>query len=211
MSFPMPFRNRQGRGKKSLILQPPKGSSSHPPPFQRQFVDCLKEHVPSVRTLDGPPFWVVVHVMVKCIDGLYDLWRVREVYTLAQAEHHHALTRKFSKAWGDSRWSPSRWFHCCLAHSALFAEKWRKSSQFSSISTEYKHEPYKRRLKNCFKGWSLVRPSLSLGHMHYCMSMNTLEQGLLGLEAEKVRTLMTLCKKKDRKCFVPSVLPCLSH
>ena len=45
--------------------------------------------------------------------------------------------------------------------------------------------PYKRRLKNCFKGWSLVRPSVSLRHMHHCMSMKALEQGLLGLEAAK--------------------------
>ena len=36
-----------------------------------------------------------------------------------------------------------------------------------------------------FKGWSLVRPSMSLRHMHHCMSMNALEQGLLGLEAAK--------------------------
>ena len=28
--------------------------------------------------------WVVVHVMVKCIEGLYELWRVRELYTLTQ-------------------------------------------------------------------------------------------------------------------------------
>ena len=53
------------------------------------------------------------------------------------------------------------------------------------IPTEYRHGPYKRRLKNCFKGWSLVSPSVSLCHMHHCMSMNALEQGLLGLEAAK--------------------------
>ena len=50
------------------------------PPFQRQFVDCLKEHVPTVRTPGGPMLWVVVHVMVKCIEGLYELWRVRELH-----------------------------------------------------------------------------------------------------------------------------------
>ena len=71
------------------------------------------------------------------------------------------------------------------AHSTFFAEKWRNIFQFSSIPTEYRHGPYKRRLKNCFKGWSLVRPSVSLRHMHHCMSMNALEQGLLGLEAAK--------------------------
>ena len=43
------------------------------PPFQRQFVDCLEEHVPTVRTPGGPPLWVVVHVMVRCIEGLYEL------------------------------------------------------------------------------------------------------------------------------------------
>ena len=64
-------------------------------------------------------------------------------------------------------------------------EEWRNIFQFSSIPTEYRHGPYKRRLKNCFKGWSLVRPSMSLRHMHHCMSMNALEQGLLGLEAAK--------------------------
>ena len=128
---------------------------------------------------------VVVHVMVKCIEGLYELWRVRELYTLTQVERHRALTTKFSKAWGDSGWSPTRWIHWCLAHSTFFAEKWRNIFQFSSIPTEYRHGPYKRRLKNCFKGWSLVRPSVSLRHMHHCMSMNALEQGLLGLEAAK--------------------------
>ena len=127
----------------------------------------------------------VVHVMVKCIEGLYELWRVRELYTLTQVERHRALTTKFSKAWGDSGWSPTRWIHWCLAHSTFFAEKWRNIFQFSSIPTEYRHGPYKRRLKNCFKGWSLVRPSMSLRHMHHCMSMNALEQGLLGLEAAK--------------------------
>ena len=155
------------------------------PPFQRQFVECLKEHVPTVRTPGGPMLWVVVHVMVKCIEGLYELWRVRELYTLTQVERHRALTTKFSKAWGDSGWSPTRWIHWCLAHSTFFAEKWRNIFQFSSIPTEYRHGPYKRRLKNCFKGWSLVRPSMSLRHMHHCMSMNALEQGLLGLEAAK--------------------------
>ena len=39
--------------------------------------------------------------------------------------------------------------------------------------------------QNCSKGWSLVRPSMSLRHMHHCMSMNALEQGLLGLEVAK--------------------------
>ena len=155
------------------------------PPFQRQFVECLKEHVPTVRTPGGPMLWVVVHVMVKCIEGLYELWRVRELYTLTQVERHRALTTKFSKAWGDSGWSPTRWIHWCLAHSTFFAEKWRNIFQFSYIPTEYRHGPYKRRLKNCFKGWSLVRPSMSLRHMHHCMSMNALEQGLLGLEAAK--------------------------
>ena len=33
--------------------------------------------------------------------------------------------------------------------------------------------------------WCLVRPRKSLRHMHHCMSMNALEQGLLGLEAAK--------------------------
>ena len=44
--------------------------------------------------------WVVVHVMLKCIEGLYELWWVRELYTLTQVERHRALTTKFSKAWG---------------------------------------------------------------------------------------------------------------
>ena len=133
----------------------------------------------------GPPLWVVVHVMVKCIEGLYELWRVRDIYTLIQVERHRALTTKFSKAWGDRGWSPTRWIHWCLAHSTSFAEKWRNIFQFSSIPTEYRHGPYKRRLRNGFKGWSLVRQGMSLRHMHHCMSMNAPEQGLLGLEAAK--------------------------
>ena len=93
------------------------------PPFQRQFVDCLKDHVPTVRSPGGPPLWVVVHVMVKCIEGLYELWRVREMYTLTQVERCRALTTKFAKAWGDSSWSPTRWIHWCLAHSTFFCRE----------------------------------------------------------------------------------------
>ena len=124
--------------------------------------------------------------MVKCIEGLYDPWRVRDVYTLTQVERHRVLTTKFSKAWEDSGWSPTRWIHWCLAHSTLFAQEWRNIFQFSSIPTEYKHGPYKGRLKECFKGWSLVRPSLSVRHMHYCMSMTALEQGVVGLEVSDI-------------------------
>ena len=155
------------------------------PPFQRQFVEFLKDHVRTVRTPGGPPLWLVVHVMVKCIEGLYELWRVKEMYTLTQVERHPSLTTKFSRAWGDSGWSASRWMHWCLAHSTFFAENRRNIFQFSCIPTEYRHGPYKRKLKNCFKGWSLVRPSMSLRHMRHCLSMNALEQGLLGLEAAK--------------------------
>ena len=72
-------------------------------PFQGHFVDCLKEHVPSARTPSGPPLWVVVHVTVKCIEGLYDLWRVMDVYTLTQLERHRALTTKFSRTRGCAR------------------------------------------------------------------------------------------------------------
>ena len=155
------------------------------PPFQRQFVDCLKDHVLSVRSPGGPPSWVVVHVMVECIEGLYELWRVREMHTLTKVERHRALTTKCSKGWGDSGWSPTRWIHWCLVNSTFFDEKWSSIFHFSSIPTEYRHGPYKRRLENCYKGWSLVRPSMSLCHLHHCMSMNALEQGLLGLEVAK--------------------------
>ena len=53
------------------------------------------------------------------------------------------------------------------------------------LATSEPQVHHKMRLKNCFKGWSLVRPSVSLRHMHHCMSMKALEQGLLGLEAAK--------------------------
>ena len=80
-------------------------------------MECLKDHVPTVRSPAGPALWIVVHVMVKCIEGLYELLRVREMYTLTQVERHRALTKKFSK---DSGWFPTRWIHWCLAHSIFF-------------------------------------------------------------------------------------------
>ena len=173
-------------------------------------MDCLKHHVPTVRSPGGPPFWVVVHVLVKCIHGLSELWRVRETYNLTQVERHCALTTKFSKAWGDSGCSPTRWIHWCLAPSNFFAEKWRNFFQFSSIPIEYRHGPYKWRLKNCFKGWSLVRPNMSFRHMHHCMSMNALHQGLLGLRQPRPQTLATLYEERPpmlcAKCFVLFVL-----
>ena len=49
--------------------------------------------------------WVVVHVMVKCIEGLYELWRVRELHTLTQVERHRALTTKFQKR-GETQVGP---------------------------------------------------------------------------------------------------------
>ena len=90
---------------------------------------------------------------------------------------------------GDTHVGPHQMGSLVLAHSTFFAEKWRNIFQFCSISTEYKHGPYNRRLKNCFKGWSFMRPSLLMRHMRHCMSMTALEQGLLGLEAEKTANI----------------------
>ena len=73
----------------------------------------------------------IVHVMVRCIEGLYELWRVREMYTLTQVERQRTVTTKFSKAWGDSGWSSTRWIHWCLAHSTFFAENLNGGTFFS--------------------------------------------------------------------------------
>ena len=35
------------------------------------------------------------YCIAKCIEGLYELWGVREMYTLTQVERHRALTTKF--------------------------------------------------------------------------------------------------------------------
>ena len=107
------------------------------------------------------------------------------MYALTQVERHRVFTTKFSKAWGDSGWFPTRWIHWWLAHSTFVAQKWRNIYHFPSIPTKYRHGPYKRRPQNCFKGWSLVRPSISLRNMHHWMSMNAPEQGLFGLEEGK--------------------------
>ena len=108
-----------------------------------------------------------------------------DVHTLTQVERHRALTQSFRKL-GESQVGPQPGGSIGAWHIPLFfAEKWRNIFQFSSIPTEYRHGPYKRRLTNCFKGWPLVRPNMSLRHMHHCMSMNALEHGILGLEAAK--------------------------
>ena len=71
----------------------------------------------------------------------------------------------------------------------FFCREMENHFSFFSIPTEYRHGPYKTRHQNCFKGWSLVTPSMSLPHMHHCMSMNALEQGLLGLEVAKASNI----------------------
>ena len=45
------------------------------------------------------------------------------MYTRIQVERCRALTTKFSKAWGDSGWSPTRLIHWCLAHSTFFCRE----------------------------------------------------------------------------------------
>ena len=72
-----------------------------PPPLPKAICGLPQRACPSVTTPGGPPLWVVVHVVVTCIEGLYDIWRVRDVYTLTQVERHRALTTKISKASGD--------------------------------------------------------------------------------------------------------------
>ena len=105
-----------GKGLNSS-LRGPKCSSPHPP-SRGNFWVASKKHVPSERTLGGPPLWVIIHVTVKYIEGLYDLWRVR--YTLAQMERHRTFTTEFPKAWADSGSSPAGWIPWCLAHSIFF-------------------------------------------------------------------------------------------
>ena len=75
----------------------------NPPPFKGNLWNASKSMSP-VRTPGRPPLWVVVHVNVKCIQGLYELWRVREMYTVTQVEP--CVDHKIFKAWRDSGWSP---------------------------------------------------------------------------------------------------------
>ena len=95
------------------------------PPFQRPFCGLPRGACP----LREDPWWTSIMgccaCQVKCIEGLYELWRLREMYTLTQVERHHALPTKFFKAWGDSGWSSTRLIHWCFAHSTFFAEKWK--------------------------------------------------------------------------------------
>ena len=172
----------EGARNKVLILRAPKCSSPPPPSKGTLWIASNSMSPHAVRTPGGPPLWVVVHVMVKCIEGLYELWRVREMYTLTQVERHRALTTKFSKA----QVGPHQVDPLVLGTIHFFvAENWRNIFQTSSIATEYRRGPYKRRLKNCFKDRSLVGPAMSIRHMQHFMSMNALAQGPFGLEAAK--------------------------
>ena len=160
-------------------------------------MDCLKDHVPTVGSPGGPPLWVVVHVMVKCIEGLYELWRVREIYTLTQVERHRGLTTKFPKAWGNSGWSPTRWIHWRLAHSTFLLRNGGNCFSFPPSQRKIGMGLTRGGSKNWFKGWSLVRPSMSLRHMHHCMTMNALEQGLLASDIDEFvwrKTKGALCQ-----------------
>ena len=152
-----------------------------------------------------------MHVMVKCIEGLWELWRVGEMYTVTQVERHRALTTKFSKACGAWGWSPSRRIHWCLAHSTFFVVKWRNIFQFSSIPTEYRHGPYKRRLQNFFQGLVLgeakyVPPQHAPWHVHERPGARA-----FGTGGSQGLGHWGVFVKKDQKCFVSTVLPCLSY
>ena len=175
-----------------MILRAQK-RSSRPPPSKDKFVDCLKEHVPLVRTPSGPPLWVVVHVMVKCIEGLYDLWRVTGVYTVTHRNTIVWLPQNFPKL-GEIHVGPRLGGFTGAWHILLFLRRsgetffnYPPSPQNTNMGlTRYS---YKRRLQNCFQGWSLVTRSLSVQHMHHCRSLTDREQGLLGLEAEKASNI----------------------
>ena len=47
----------------------------------------------------------------------------------------------------------------------------------------------------------LVRPSLSVRQKHHCMSMTALEQGLLGLEAEKASDIDGFVYRKTKNAL----------
>ena len=120
------------------------------------------------------------------------------MYTLTQVERHRALTTKFSKAWGDSGWSPTRWIHWCLAQSTFFC---REVEEYFSVFLHPWHGPYKRRLTKLFQGLVLgeakfVPPPHAPLHVH-----ERPEQGLLGLQAAKASNIDEFFRVKTKNAL----------
>ena len=123
--------------------------------------------------------------MVKCIEGLYDLWRVRDVHTLTQVVCHRALITKSSKAREPQGGPPPCGFLGAWQFSLFFCV---------DVETRFSIFVHCHRIQACTiqekrkklpEGSVLGETKFVVRHMHHGMNMTALDQRVLGLELDK--------------------------
>ena len=118
------------------------------------------------------PVWVIL-----CADAT-PLWRSSATRSENQLTQLDGSMHILRSGWGALGWKSTPWVHWICAHSNFFARKYGSIYLFSSIPTERKNQPFKRDLKNCFKGWSLRRPMFTRNGLRHVVNMDALDQGI---------------------------------
>lgn len=146
--------------------------------------------------------WVVVTRIVQSLSTIHGLFRHKSVYSENQLTQLDGSMHILRSGWGALGWKSTPWVHWICAHSSFFARKYGSIYLFSSIPTERKNQPFKRDLKNCFKGWSLRRPMFTRNGLRHVVNMDALDQGIRLVRAkgeEGTEHLFRFTKRKRHK------------
>ena len=106
------------------------------------------------------------------------MWRVKTLFTDVQVQEYVADIDTFAQCWQAFGWKPTVWVHWVVAHSAFFVKRYKNLYLFSSIPTEFRHQRFKRDLRQACHAWKVRNPAASDHGLKHVVELDALDAGL---------------------------------
>ena len=121
-------------------------------------------------------------IMLENLTTLYSTWSNKKELTPSDLATYSNALRRFTDGWLALKWKPALWVHWICAHSTFFLNQHRTLSAFSSIPTEFRHQKFKRDLKNTAQCFKYLNPERCRAHLQRVIELDALDMGLAVLQ-----------------------------
>ena len=143
-------------------------------------------------------FHFVLTTLLNHLTIMYGMWSNRKLLTPGDLAVYTASLRRFHDSWVHLQWKPTLWVHWVCSHSAFFLNATNSLSAFSSIPTEYRHQKFKRDLKNTAQSFRYLNPDLCKGYLQRVIELDALDMGLRLLELQPQGSHENILGKRKR-------------
>ena len=126
----------------------------------------------------------VLTILFQQLTLMYETWANKNILTPTDLAKYTAALQRFIDYWLALQWKPAVWVHWICAHSTFFLNQEKSLSAFSSIPTEYRHQKFKRDLRNTAQCWKFLNPDNCRGYLQRVIELDALDLGLRVLDCE---------------------------